>query len=74
MIYGYARVSTKEQNEDRHLIAFRESEYKFDRIFVEKQSGKNFNRAEYHKMIKAVRKGDVIVTKSVDRLGGIIMR
>ncbi|MCD8238021.1 MAG: recombinase family protein [Clostridiales bacterium] len=69
MIYGYARVSSKDQNEDRQLIAFEESGYKFDRIFVEKQSGKDFNRAEYRKMIKAVRKGDVIVIKSIDRLG-----
>ncbi|MCD7854621.1 MAG: recombinase family protein [Clostridiales bacterium] len=69
MIFGYARVSTKEQNEDRQLIAFKESGYKFDRIFVEKQSGKDFNRAEYRKMIKAVRKGDIIVIKSIDRLG-----
>ncbi|MCD8215078.1 MAG: recombinase family protein, partial [Clostridiales bacterium] len=69
MIYGYARVSTKEQNEDRQVIAFEESEYEFDRIFIEKQSGKDFNRAEYRKMIKAVRKGDVIVIKSIDRLG-----
>ncbi len=69
MIYGYARVSSKEQNEDRQLIAFKESGYKFDRIFVEKQSGKDFNRAEYRKMIKAIRKGDVIVIKSIDRLG-----
>ncbi|MCD8157549.1 MAG: recombinase family protein [Clostridiales bacterium] len=69
MIYGYARISTKEQNEDRQLIAFRESGYDFDRIFIEKQSGKDFNRAEYRKMIKSVRKGDVIVIKSIDRLG-----
>lgn len=69
MIYGYARVSTKEQNEDRQVLAFEESEYEFDRIFVEKQSGKDFNRAEYRKMIKAVRKGNVVVIKSIDRLG-----
>ncbi|MCD8096686.1 MAG: recombinase family protein [Lachnospiraceae bacterium] len=69
MIYGYARVSTKEQNEDRQLIAFRESGYDFDRIFIEKQSGKDFNRTEYRKMIKAVKKGDIIVIKSIDRLG-----
>ncbi len=69
MTYGYARVSSKDQNEDRQLIAFEESSYKFDRIFVEKQSGKDFNRAEYLKMIKSVRKGGIIVIKSIDRLG-----
>lgn len=67
MTYGYARVSSKDQNEDRQLIAFEESGYKFDRIFIEKQSGKDFNRAEYRRMIKAVRKGDIIVVKSIDR-------
>lgn len=69
MIYGYARVSTREQNEDRQLIALRESRLKIGRIFLDKQSGKDFNRAEYIKLIKRLRSGDVLIIKSIDRLG-----
>lgn len=69
MIYGYARVSTKEQNEDRQLIALNECGFKADRIFVDKQSGKDFKRPEYQRLLKKIKKGDVLIIKSIDRLG-----
>ena len=69
MTYGYIRVSTKEQKEDRQYIALNEYGKKVDRIFIDKQSGKDFNRVEYQKMLKLVRKGDVIIVKSIDRFG-----
>ena len=69
MNYGYVRVSTKEQNEDRQLIAFDESGIKINKIYMDKQSGKDFDRTEYKKMIKRLRRGDVLVIKSIDRLG-----
>ena len=69
MFYGYARVSTKEQNEDRQIIALHD--YKIDEknIFIDKESGKNFKRENYLKLIKKIKHGDVIVVKSIDRLG-----
>lgn len=69
MIYGYMRVSTKEQNEDRQLIALKECGRKINKIFMDKQSGKDFNRTEYQKMIKRLKNGDIIIIKSIDRLG-----
>ncbi len=69
MIYAYARVSTKEQNEGRQLAAFSECGVKIDKIFIDKQSGKDFERDEYIKMTKLLAKNDVIVIKSIDRLG-----
>ena len=61
MIYAYARVSTKEQNEGRQLAAFSECGVKIDKIFIDKQSGKDFERDEYIKMTKLLAKNDVIV-------------
>ncbi len=69
MIYGYVRVSTKEQNEDRQTIAFKECGMNIDKVFMDKQSGKDFERAEYKKMIKTLKCGDVLIIKSIDRLG-----
>lgn len=67
-IYGYSRVSTKEQNLDRQLLELRK--YVDDRfIFQDKVSGKDFNRPEYQLMRKVAQKGDVIYIKSLDRLG-----
>ncbi len=67
--YGYVRVSTKEQNEQRQLIAMQAFPVSSKHIFIDKVSGKDFNRPQYQKMIKKVRQGDVIVIKSIDRLG-----
>lgn len=68
MIYHYCRVSSKEQNLARQLSAL--SEYmKADMVFADKESGKNFDRTEYKKMKEAVKRGDVVVVKELDRLG-----
>ena len=67
MIYGYVRVSTKEQNEDRQLVAMRE--FGADRICADKQSGKDFERPQYQKMLRKLKKDDTLVVKSIDRLG-----
>lgn len=67
MTYGYIRVSTKEQNEDRQLIAMREIQV--DRIYMDKKSGKDFLRPQYQKMLRKLKSGDSLVIKSIDRLG-----
>ena len=67
--YGYVRVSTKEQNEDRQLIAMREFGVKEKCIFTDKQSGKDFNRPSYQKLVRKLKSGDILYIKSIDRLG-----
>ncbi|RFZ77831.1 recombinase family protein [Lacrimispora amygdalina] len=67
--YGYVRVSSKDQNEDRQLIAMREFGVLERNIFRDKQSGKDFNRPAYQKLLKKIRPGDTFVIKSIDRLG-----
>lgn len=69
MMYGYARVSSKEQNEDRQLIALSEFGVAETNVFVDKQSGKDFERTQYRKLMKKLKAGDVLVVKSIDRLG-----
>ena len=69
MIYGYIRVSTKEQNEARQLIALKEYGVKDEYMFIDKQSGKDFDRYNYKRLLKKIKKDDVIVIKSIDRLG-----
>lgn len=68
-IYGYARVSTKEQNEDRQLIALLELQVPSCNIYIDKQSGKDFNRPEYKKLLRKIKAGDLLYIKSIDRLG-----
>lgn len=68
-IFGYVRVSTREQNEDRQLIALREFEQPIQRIYMDKLSGKDFNRPAYRRMMRALHQGDLLVVKSIDRLG-----
>ena len=68
-VYGYIRVSSKDQNEDRQLIAQRELGIPEDNIYIDKQSGKDFNRPRYRKLVRKIRKGDVLYIKSIDRLG-----
>lgn len=68
-IYGYVRVSSREQNEDRQLISLKEMGVPAENIFIDKQSGKDFNRPEYKKLMKSVRCDDVIYIHSIDRLG-----
>lgn len=68
-MYGYARVSTRNQKEDRQLAALRGFGVAEERITIEKQSGKNFDRPLYQSLAQALRPGDILVVKSIDRLG-----
>lgn len=68
-IYGYVRVSTKDQNEDRQLTAMQELQIPEKNIFIDKMSGKDFNRPMYKRMIKKMKKDDLLYIKSIDRLG-----
>ena len=68
-VYGYVRVSTKEQNESRQVIAMREFGIEERHIIIEKQSGKDFNRPQYRRLIRKLKTGDTLVIKSIDRLG-----
>ena len=68
-IYGYIRVSSREQNEDRQRIALREVHVESGRIYTDKQSGKDFNRPQYKKLVRKLKKDDLLYIKSIDRLG-----
>ena len=68
-IFGYARVSSKEQNEERQLVAFKEYGIDERDIYVDKQSGKDFNRENYITLKHILRENDLLVIKSIDRLG-----
>lgn len=68
-IYGYVRVSTKEQNGDRQFIALREVGVVEKNIFMDKQSGKDFERPQYRKLLRKMKKDDLLYIKSIDRLG-----
>ena len=68
-VFGYVRVSTKEQNEARQLIAMRNQGVPGKNIYVDKQSGKDFQRPQYARLVAAVRPGDIVIVKSIDRLG-----
>ena len=67
--YGYARVSTREQNEDRQIIALHEMNVEDKNIYIDKQSGKDFERKQYKRLIKKLKKDDLLYIKSIDRLG-----
>lgn len=67
--YGYVRVSSKDQCEDRQLISLQEFPVQEKNIYIDKMSGKDFNRPQYKKMMRKVKSGDLIVIKSIDRLG-----
>ena len=67
--YGYVRVSSKEQNEDRQMIALHEMGVSAEHIYMDKQSGKDFNRPQYKKLLRKLKKGDLLYIKSIDRLG-----
>ena len=68
-IYEYVRVSTKEQCEERQVLALRKFPVDQENIFMDKLSGKDFNRPQYQKMMRRLRKGDLFVVTSIDRLG-----
>ena len=67
--YGYVRVSTKEQNEDRQILALSDFPISRENLYTDKVSGKDFHRPQYQRMVKKLRKGDILVVKSIDRLG-----
>ncbi len=67
--YGYIRVSTKEQNEDRQLLAMQEVGLTKKHIYLDQQSGKDFNRPQYKRLLRRLKKEDVLYIKSIDRLG-----
>ena len=67
MRYGYIRVSSRDQNEIRQVVALEKEG--LDRIFIDKQSGKNFDRPKYNELLSVLREGDVICVASIDRLG-----
>ena len=69
MIYGYVRVSTREQNEERQIIALRAVSVPEENIFLDKQSGKDFQRPQYQKLVKKLKPDDLLYIKSIDRLG-----
>lgn len=68
-IYGYARVSSIDQNEERQLIALHQAGVEQEHIFIDKQSGKNFDRPQYQKMVKRLKGGELLYIQSIDRLG-----
>lgn len=67
--YGYIRVSSRDQNEDRQLIAMKEVDVTDKSIFIDKQSGKDFLRPQYKRLLRRIKRGDVLYIKSIDRLG-----
>ena len=67
--YGYIRVSTREQNEDRQFVAMREMDVPEKNLFTDRQSGKDFDRPQYKKLVRRLREGDLLYIKSIDRLG-----
>lgn len=69
MEYGYVRVSTREQNEQRQMIALAEYGIDEKRIYLDKQSGKDFERSGYKRLLRKLKSGDTLVIKSIDRLG-----
>ena len=67
--YGYVRVSSTDQNEDRQMIALANYHIPQKQIYIDKQSGKDFNRPQYRRMVKRLRSGDLVYVLSIDRLG-----
>lgn len=68
-IYGYVRVSTKDQNEERQMIAMKELAIPDKNIYMDKLSGKDFSRPQYQKLVRRIRMDDLLYIKSIDRLG-----
>lgn len=68
-VYGYVRVSSREQNEERQLNAMREMGVPAKNVFVDKQSGKDFERPQYQKLVGKLKRADLLFVKNIDRLG-----
>ena len=69
IFYGYCRVSSADQNEERQLIAMSKMEIPAENIYVDKQSGRDFNRPQYQKLVKRLNENTVLCIQSIDRLG-----
>lgn len=69
MTYGYVRVSSRDQNEERQIVALQEFGVAAKQIYLDKLSGKDFERPQYQKMMKKLKRNDILVIKSIDRLG-----
>ena len=69
MTYGYVRVSSRDQNEERQMIAMQDFGVEKKQIYLDKQSGKDFERPQYQKLMRRIKSGDTLVIKSIDRLG-----
>ena len=69
MVYGYIRVSTREQKEDRQRTAMRKAGVPERNIFMDKQSGRDFDRPKYKKLLRRLKRDDLLYIKSIDRLG-----
>lgn len=67
--YGYVRVSAKDQNPERQLLAMQEQNIKKRNIYLDKMSGQDFSRPQYQKLLQRLKKGDLLIVKSIDRLG-----
>ena len=67
MVYGYVRISGRDQNEARQMIAM--DAFGVDRIYMDKQSGRDFNRPQYQRLMRRLRRGDALVVKNIDRMG-----
>lgn len=72
--YGYIRVSSRDQNEDRQMIAMRAKGVHDRRIYMDKQSGKDFRRPQYRRLIKKLKPGDLLYIQSIDGLGEIMRK
>ena len=72
MTYGYIRVSTRDQNEDRQMIALSAFDIPEKNLFLDKQSGKDFNRPAYRQMIKKLKPGDLLIIKSAVSVDGVV--
>ena len=68
MIFGYARVSTADQNEERQIFALRNQGIEEVNLYMDKQSGKDFNRPQYRKLVRKMRRGDLLYISSIDKL------
>jgi len=67
--YGYIRVSSTDQNEVRQILAMKEKTVPEHNVYMDKQSGKDFNRSEYKRLLRRLRQGDLLYILSIDRLG-----
>ena len=67
--YGYVRVSSSDQNEERQMVEMRKLGIQEERIYKDKQSGKDFNRPKYKQLLRKLKKDDLLYIKSIDRLG-----